>query len=318
MLRCLILCLIVLSPVASSYANDSAAAIGVSGLQLKDEKRVVIEEEKLMIKADLVTVDYTFRNLSDEKVSTIVAFPIAPFSPAPSSNSHLENYDQNFSFKVWVGGEKITTAKQFRSFIGNDDITSLLSKARIPHDGNEIINDGQYDSSIIDQLLSIGAVRSGAFGDQFKNIYYAEWENHVTYYWEQEFPPNAIVKVRHEYKPVIGFQYVENTDNFEKEHKDSCINAEAKKAISESLLKVKKGDFLGFQAEWVNYILTTAKNWQLPIRDFELIIEKSNPKQIASICWEGKIEQLSDVRLRAHKKDFVPDKELKIYFYNLP
>ena len=70
------------------------------------------------------------------------------------------------------------------------------------------------------------------------------------------------------------------------------------------------------QSQWVKYILTTANSWKTPIRDFELIVEKP-AGQFVSFCWDGTVEKLSDTRFRAKASNFVPKRELLIYFLSV-
>lgn len=67
-------------------------------------------------------------------------------------------------------------------------------------------------------------------------------------------------------------------------------------------------------ARWVKYILTSANTWKTPIRDFELIVDKSGA-DFVSFCWDTKVEKLDDSHVVARATDFVPTKELTIYFW---
>jgi hypothetical protein len=59
----------------------------------------------------------------------------------------------------------------------------------------------------------------------------------------------------------------------------------------------------------------------MPIQDFELVVEKPDGTNLAgksfvSFCWEGSLEKLDDRHFAAHAKDFVPNRELHIAFFN--
>lgn len=68
---------------------------------------------------------------------------------------------------------------------------------------------------------------------------------------------------------------------------------------------------------WVNYILRTANNWQRPIRDFELTVERPEG-WFTSFCWDGPVEKISPTTFRARAKDFVPQRDLAVYFFEPP
>jgi hypothetical protein len=65
---------------------------------------------------------------------------------------------------------------------------------------------------------------------------------------------------------------------------------------------------------WVKYILTTANTWKTPIRDFELEVEYPEG-ELVSLCWDGKLQRTGPRTFKSALKDFVPKKELKVYFF---
>jgi len=79
----------------------------------------------------------------------------------------------------------------------------------------------------------------------------------------------------------------------------------------------------------VKYILTTANTWKGPIHDFELVVEKPAPEKpvsgqpangrggdySVSFCWDGPVEHPDQTHFIAHKTDFVPSRELTVYFF---
>lgn len=57
-----------------TLANDSAASVGVGGIQLTREARISMEKERLTIGRDKVTVEYEFLNQTSQDITTEVAF----------------------------------------------------------------------------------------------------------------------------------------------------------------------------------------------------------------------------------------------------
>lgn len=51
---------------------------------------------------------------------------------------------------------------------------------------------------------------------------------------------------------------------------------------------------------WANlrYVLTTGKNWNGPIKDFQLTIRKQAPSDILSLCLDGELSKQRRVLLR--------------------
>ncbi|MDX9974661.1 MAG: DUF4424 family protein, partial [FCB group bacterium] len=144
----------------------------------------------------------------------------------------------------------------------------------------------------------------------------------VTYHWTQTFPPGEVVKVKHEYHPVVGFEQSQ-PEPFEKDHPDAGMDQKTREYVQKrtaELLKAEPDQGGYFLATWVKYILTTANTWQGPIRDFELIVKKpgKNPENyITTFSWDGPVERIDATTFRARKTDFEPKQELTVYFLRL-
>ena len=69
-------------------------------------------------------------------------------------------------------------------------------------------------------------------------------------------------------------------------------------------------------AAWVNYVLTTANTWKTPIGDFELVLERPEGRAV-SLCWDGKVERVSKTSFSAKAKNFVPARDLTVYFFSV-
>jgi hypothetical protein len=302
----------------SAQANDTAVEISVGGLKLRKEHSVLMEKERLFISKELVRVEYEFRNTTNVPIRSEVAFPLPAILydfPDYQDGRYFEE------FKVWIDDKPIKIEKEVRAYMKGREVTSELRRAGISiedfggfvpdQNDNDIM---QLKPDIRNKLVSIGALKASNKNDGAWD-YWPEWEAHISYHWSQEFPPGAIVHIKHEYPPVIGYRPIQ-IQSFKKEFKDTCINAiafnEAKKRVAKSMEKTP-GMNNYFGASWVSYILTTANTWQTPIKDFELIVQ-GEKDELASFCWEGTIEKTGDAQYKAHKKDFVPDKDLKIYF----
>jgi hypothetical protein len=121
---------------------------------------------------------------------------------------------------------------------------------------------------------------------------------------------------------VIGFEGFESGEIAEK-LKDACIEpslpTKLAHVIAQNLESGKRvpGDIY-INVSWVKYILTTANTWKTPIKDFELVVDRSsagdNRPYVVSFCWDGSVQPVDAKRFSAKKLNFVPDKELTIYF----
>lgn len=76
-------CLALLSATpafAPAFANDGFGGLAATGLTFGQTDAVAMEEERLFIGIDKVTVDYVFRNTTDQDVTGEVIFPLPPVS----------------------------------------------------------------------------------------------------------------------------------------------------------------------------------------------------------------------------------------------
>jgi hypothetical protein len=299
-------------------ANDSAVETAAGGLRLRKENSVLMEKERLLISKKTVRVEYDFRNTTNEAVVSEVAFPIPPYKYV------FDDMSRDFAdFKAWIDEKPVKVQKEVRALVKGRDVTEELLKAKI-----NIATFGGYDvSTATDQitelkpeirkrLLNLGIVKEHK--QKGKVVEYSpSWEVSIKYHWQQEFRPEKVVHIKHEYVPVAGYTQLQ-LQSVKKQIPDSCIAPatfnEVKKRVAKAMRKQPLGNNY-FSAGWVSYILTTANTWQTPIRDFEMVIQ-AEKDEVISLCWDGPLEKVGESKLRTRKQDFVPTKDIKAYFFN--
>ena len=313
-------------------ANDSAAEVAAGGILLRREPRILMNKEKLTISRDKVTVEYEFLNESDSDIITEVAFPIPPYE-AETDEGYPPHWFEDFH--VWVNDQPVHFEIAAKTTLKNVDYTALLKSMDI-----DLLTFAHFDGEVQrsdlnrlppdrkSKLLKLGLIDGSSI---------PLWTLAKTYHWEQSFPAHKAIHIRHEYKPVVGFQGFK-TDKLSTELANACIDpglpAKLSHRIAQNLAsgsRVKGDDYLHVQ--WVKYILTTANSWKTPIKNFELIIDRSDAdrssanqsstdrssgndsrRNFVSLCWDGPIQPIDANRFSAKKSDFVPTKELTVYF----
>jgi hypothetical protein len=363
---CVVLLLLASSAV-SAVAESEATAIAAGGLVARGETRIVMAKEQLLIRPDKIVVDYDFRNDTNEDVTTEVAFPVPLYKDeAPQ----VSGSDQSFGgLQVWVGGKPQAYKIEIRATLGDDDVTGILTDDQIdiPSFGH---HEGRTDSSgafreTMRDFERLPAdeqdhlVRLGLFEKDGQSAG-ALWTVHIQYYWAQRFPAHSTVHVRQEYAPVTGLAYIENADQVftslltGKTYMSELgveAGAENTAALARfcpdrawmtaavSRYRALRKDTHGnadwedalFQPRWVDFLLTSANSWRVPIEDFTLIVDRG---KAVGTDWEfttgisfcappdsksdQKIEKLSDGRYRLHIDNLVPASELHIGFFDLP
>ncbi|MBN2253448.1 MAG: DUF4424 family protein, partial [Kosmotogaceae bacterium] len=303
----------------SAQANDSAVEVTPLGLQFKFQKEVSIEKEDLTISTDKIEVTCIFKNQSPSDIVTEVAFPIPEYKWALLGRSVTDFAD----FTVQVDGERKPHKREVKAFAREKDCTRILTDMNI-----SIVNFGKYKSgfdpvmkrrypTFVDRLeptdkntlIDLGILRAFIEAD----VLFPDWSVYIKYHWTQRFPARKMVIIKHSYSPYTGYRTfcASESEDIEFLRKNACIN--------ESFISwMKKNGAMGSDCPWglwVSYILTTANNWHGPIKDFRLTIEKKADEEV-STCFDPKIRKTGDNRYESWVKNFVPEKDLKVFFFS--
>lgn len=308
--------------VVPACADDTAIAVAAGGIQLRKEVRISMDKERLEISVDKVAVDFWFRNETDKNITTDVAFPIPPYRFDWDSTNGSHDFAD---FKLWVNGQPISYQTEVQAKLNGKDYTDILRSL-----GIDVATFGEYDwkkappdgspqisavsTSIRQQLVHLGLLDS--LDDAFP-----QWTVTKMYYWRQDFPAGKLVHIRHAYVPVIG-AHAFQPEEIQAQLKNTCMSARLyrnlKSAAAASLERSHGLNGGDVYANWVNYILTTANTWKTPIKDFELVIDAPPTYPDVSFCWDGPIEKLGLRTWRAELRDFIPRRDLAIYFFGVP
>lgn len=254
-------------------------------------------------------------NEGAEPVTTEVAFPVPEYQYDPVT---LEGPMDLGGFKAWVDGVEIRVAKQVRALVGDVDHAPLLREL-----GIDIERHGGYEPdelpgrptdqihrlsrSAADRLIALGVLAKDDPG-----VRWPLWRVAITWHWRQTFRPGEVVRVRHAYTPAAGFSYSpEPVRDYLARLPDACADAALVRTLESRRAAAPDSMVHG---TWVRYVLTTANTWKTPIRDFELVVERPVDHTV-SFCWDGKVQKTSPTTFAARRRDFVPEKELAVYFF---
>jgi len=316
--RCTLLLVFVLlfSCTTPARANDAAAEVAAGGILLRREPRISMNKEKLTITQDKVTVEYEFLNESDSEITSEVAFPVPPYE-ADADEGYPPKWFENF--QAWVDDRPLHLEIDAKATFKNTDYTAFLKGM-----GIDLLTFAHFDPQAWQsdlsnwpaerkaKLLQLGLIDSRGV---------PQWTLAKTYHWNQRFPPHKTLRVRHAYEPVVGFEGF-HTGEIAEKLKDACIDpslpTKLAHVIAQNLESGKRvrGDVY-INATWVKYILTTANTWKTPIKDFELVVDRrasDNRPYLVSFCWDGPVQRVDANRFSAKKLNFVPEKELTVYF----
>jgi hypothetical protein len=303
-------------------ANDSAAAIGLGGLELVEQGDVAMLAEDLYVSRDKIRVRYRFRNESAAPQKMLVAFPLPEVDLSEMEDMNIgwpsDNQDDPVGFKAIVNGQSVAPKLERKALLKGKDVTAELKAAGVPLGypfGDFWERVKQVKRSEIDKLAKKGIVEVHDQPAQVRPL----WTLKSTYYWEQDFPSGEIVEVEHEYAPVIGGSFFtsEGFKNFEDLSADPyfakfCVDRTTFAAIQKKLKAPAKGHSSGILSYTdIRYVLKTGRNWKGPIGEFKLTVDKGAPANIVSFCAAG-VKKSGPTTFVVEKQNWEPDEDLAV------
>jgi hypothetical protein len=313
-------------------ADDGAASIAAGGIVvMKREPRITMAKEVLQISTSKVTVDYDFRNDSNDDITTGVAFPIPDYE---LDQGEFVPSQQSFDdFKLWVNGSPVRFLIEARAFLKDIEYTQLLTSMNVDVASLGHVPIGRNDPPIGDIQRLTAAQRDqlekAGLIDHGNN--FPLWTVKKKYYWQQTFPARSSVHIRHEYSPVVGSEnsvaYGMGADanpRLAKEIASFCLDGRLRTALQGIANGTDKNKSASYR--FVDFILTTANTWKMPIEDFTLIVERSHEKNYrgeadladyVSFCWDGPVTRIDPDQFSAHAINLVPKKDLRVGFFGV-
>ncbi|UXM96202.1 DUF4424 domain-containing protein [Bartonella sp. HY329] len=256
----------------NAYANDTEGFFAAGGLVLKKNENIKMVSEDLYISEEKIEVNYIFKNMTDNEITTPVVFPlpdhiIEDYSREDEKYFLAENDlkdANNYNFTVIVNGVKIKPK---------------VHKKRLKFMDGEEVDD-----------------RNLAFSTSF--------------YWQQTFPAKKEIKVRHAYTPMVGSGVPQPLDIFLDyiATDEYCPDLNFKKTIKAK----QQNGFNNATRIIIGYILTTGGNWAGgTIEDFRLVVDKGSPSSVITFCGNN-VKKISPTQFEMRAKNFKPKKDLDI------
>lgn len=323
-MRFLAIIALALAPVWAS-ANDSMAELKTGGLTYVRSDAVAMEREDLFISLDEVRVDYEFRNMTDEDVSSIVAFPMPDITGSYDEMVAMPRADDgNFlNFSVVVDGTPIQPALEQRASAFGLDITADLMQYGIP-----LLPEGSatYDalehlpSDVIADWIGRGIIVNDIYdnGSGMQDHPSPIWTLQSTFWWRVVFPADEVLHVQHRYQPsvggTVGVVFVDadgsRTSAYDEYAEKYCVDAGFAKAVQRRMADL--GPSEGYMHEaWLSYILKTGQNWYGTIGTFHLTVDKGSADNLVSFCGNG-LSKTGPTTFELTYTDFFPQRDLDV------
>jgi hypothetical protein len=311
----------------TSHANDSSSAIGLGGLELTRNEAVSMDSEDLFLSLDKVVVKYRFTNNSAKDVETLVSFPMPPI---PGNLGYLGDQSlpdwTDFNFQTLVGGIPVKYDKIVKVTANGKDVTARLKQL-----GWQVKFWDYEDEAANAKWFDLGQSEKQAYVDEGllkwqgndKKYVRANWQVTTYITRKQVFPAGKTISVEHSYQPITGGtiagmleKSTRKKSDFKEYSTNFCIDNAFIKAFDKKRyngIENENGVETGSQyvESWLDYVLKSGANWQGPIKDFRLVIDKGKPGNLISLCMDG-IKKISPTQFEVRKTNFEPQKDISI------
>lgn len=317
-----------------ALANDTTAVLGTGGLVFISTDQLKMKSEDLFVSPDRIKVTYKFENLTDAPLDVLVAFPMPDVEGSGDFNVAVPDRESDnlFGFETSFNGVPVEATLHQNAFAFNLDQTAVLAGMGVPlvpsgdrtRDAIEAL-----DADEIAELLHLGLVipmEYSAGDDVWQTEYVPVWTLRSTYSWEAHFEPGEIAEVVHAYTPSVGgtvaatflgppTEYGDRASEYRKKY---CMDDAFVGAVRKTLTSPEEYYSAPFTESWISYIWSTGNNWAGPIEKFTLTIDKGEPENLVSFCWDGKVTKTGPTRFTMEATDWYPpwDRELEILILN--
>lgn len=334
------LCLVLIS-ASPALANDGFGGLSATGLTFGQTEAVAMEEERLFIGIDRVTVDYVFRNTTNQDATGEVIFPLPPIN-VWAGYEGMMNLPEDLSqpdlvgFTATVDGQPVqVTIDRIAVVQENWESASLAEQYDTP--GREVTADLERLGiplaldwvALREVLLSFPEEKRAEVvalglaeyfeGDAAQDIpadVWGSWSIVTRYNWTQTFPAGKELRTSHSYtnRPPGGlFYWSEPPEEYQQTLVDQyCIDAGTSKAMAKVLKSPEGEDYGNYgTAYYLSYVLRTANSWAGPIGRFSLTLDKGDPGNVISLCADG-VKKTGPTTFVIEKTDYTPDRDLEV------
>lgn len=325
-----------------ALGNDGFGGLSATGLTFGQTDAVAMEEERLFIGIDKVSVDYLFRNTTDQDVTGEVIFPLPPVG-VWSGYEAMMNLPEDLTqpdlvgFTATVDGQPVQVtidriavieegwdqpnppSKQYDN--PGRDVTADLARFGIPLTLDymavrEVLMALPEDKRNEVAALGLAEYYEGDAASDIPPDVYGAWAIVTRYHWTQTFPAGKSVRISHSYtnRPPGGlFYWSDPPEDYQTYLKDQyCIDDGTSKAIAKALKNPEGDEFGSYGTAYnISYVLRTANSWAGPIGKFTLTLDKGAPGNVLSLCADG-VKKTGPTTFVVEKTDYAPDRDLEV------
>lgn len=320
---------LVLFVSAPALADDSSASLGAGGLVLMRSADVRMAAEELKISPRDVSATFTFVNDGRSDIDTIVAFVLPDIDTSRFSEEPLGATTKdpvNFvGFEIVENGRKVPFETEQRAFYKGRDVTAILRGTGVPLN----IVDPDFVKTLDSlppmkrKLLEAADLVDRESGEGL----HPHWTVRTRFFWHQRFPAARAVVLDERYHPVTG-QALFGASELKADSEDGryylktfCIDPSAQHSLARMIAEKTRvdpqnGGYLA--ALTTDYVLSTGNNWKGAIGHFHLVLDKLEPSNVLSLCWDGALARQGPATFESARESFAPKGDLKILMLQQP
>lgn len=306
-----------------AIANDTMSQLGTGGLEFITSEDVSMDSEDLAVGPEQVKVVYHFTNHSDKDQQALVAFPLPDITGDGDFMVAIpdEDTDNIFGFETTFDGKPLDSTLHQYAFAVGVDQTALLQSLGVPLEpfGEKTIGAiNKLSDDDHEKLLHLGLVIPMTYdaGNGEQTDWTPVWTLKSTYTWEADFPAGKTVEVDHSYKPSVGGTvattflsppYDATDEDRPKIYKEKyCTDDDLIKTVKKSLKDPNDLYSAPYTESWISYVWSTGANWGGSIGKFHMTIDKGDPRNLVSFCWDGKVSKTGPTTFEMDATDWSP------------
>nr|WP_255714188.1 DUF4424 domain-containing protein [Pelagibacterium xiamenense] len=307
----------------AALGNDTAATLGAGGLAFAQNDNIAMVSEDLYLSLDEVRVTYKFENLTAEDQEVLVAFPMPDITGEFEGmvGYPSDNPENVFEFSTTFECRPVDAELHQSVFALGVDRTKELVKLGVPlaphvSAAENAIN--ALSAAEQDHLVALGLISDPGFGGDAP-YYFPAWTLKSAYTWTAVFPAGETVTVEHRYTPgtggtaAVSFLYDDGGQTLADYERRYCLDPPVIDAVRRNMVSPEEPWSAPYTEAWLEYVLSTGRNWAGPIGTFRLIVDKGRPENLVSFCGEG-IEKTGPTTFEVVYEDFYPWEDIEILF----
>ena len=309
-------------------ANDTTYGLQNGTFRFEKNPHVSLQKEVLTIGISQITVDYVFRNESAQPLVVPTVFPMPPMLFGTERGREIED------FKVFVDGQVLEPQRHFVALLWEQDITAQLRQQ--DWDETKLVNlfrivfgdDADAAKKAVEECRNDWISR-GWISEEGNPLFTL----HEYFTWELELKPHQERSVRHTYRPsyysLAG--YMRDKDlirstwrvgQWPKKQNDSQSYSLTRSEMDDELLEglfVSRAPEKSYEPCYLEYKLATGANWNGPIQEFTLIIQKPSADTVFTSFGNEELRSMQITRpnretIVFHATRFAPRSDLRLLF----